>query len=272
MKKFISTLFGMALLTSTTMADNLFQDNFTSSSTNLNSNKDGRQSGSLGTQDWTAYSIISSGSPVTGSTAYLSNNSLRVVQGGSVRLGAMPLNSGNIPSDSPLTISFTMQTLDGDSTDWTSFRFASSLNPNDPGSPTADAGDFGFLYRKNTGIQIFSGGLIYQANSSPYGNDFSFIFSDSNGGSPFNGTGTKAQVYQGSRSLGIFTLSQAFVGDHFIAFGNDGNPNAYNQGSIDNLVVSVVPEPSAYALFGIGAIGMFMVMRRTKVLLKSRTF
>jgi hypothetical protein len=34
--------------------------------------------------------------------------------------------------------------------------------------------------------------------------------------------------------------------------------------SIGPVTISSVPEPSTYALFGIGAIGMLMVMRRKK--------
>jgi hypothetical protein len=37
-----------------------------------------------------------------------------------------------------------------------------------------------------------------------------------------------------------------------------------NNGMKNGFVASAVPEPSTYALFGLGAIGMLMVMRRKK--------
>jgi hypothetical protein len=241
----------------------LLEDPFTSDGSDVNSGLNIRQSGSFATQSWSTYPIYYSGNPVDGSTAFLSENSLNLEQGGSARLDSFALNSGNIPNYAPLTISFTLETIGGDSTDWTSFRFASSLNPNDPGSPVVDAGDFGFLYRLNSGIQMFSGGMIYEANSSPYGNNFSFSFFGSDGGSPFAGKGTSVTVTQGETTLGTFNLSQGFSGDRFIAFGNDGNPNAFNKGVVDNLVVSV-PEPSTYALLGIGALALIMAARRRR--------
>ena len=39
---------------------------------------------------------------------------------------------------------------------------------------------------------------------------------------------------------------------------------SYNSSYVGPITVSTIPEPSIYALFGIGAIGMLMVMRRKK--------
>lgn len=233
----------------------LLQDTFIASGTAINSDLNSRQTGTQAPQPWAAYPIRFEGEPVADSTAYVSGGNLVVEQGGSARLDGLALSGSVVPSWAPLTVAFTMQTTEGGEFNWTGFNLTSTLNVNDPGSVTVGPGQFGFLYRVNTGIQMFSGGLIYDAGSTTGGTSFSFVFSGTNGGSPFAGNGTRVSVQQGSTSLGSYTLSQGFSGDLFLAFGNDGDQSVFNQGQISNLVISV-PEPAT----GIALVGGVAVM------------
>jgi MYXO-CTERM domain-containing protein len=74
-------------------------------------------------------------------------------------------------------------------------------------------------------------------------------------GSAFNGNGSKATVTVGATNLGTFTLApqtNAFL--TFSAFNYGGDQ--FGLGTFDNLNVSLVPEPGAALLGGLGLLGL----------------
>jgi MYXO-CTERM domain-containing protein len=79
-------------------------------------------------------------------------------------------------------------------------------------------------------------------------------------GSAFNGNGSKAIVSVGATNYGTFTLAQqtnAFLTFSAFNYGND----QFGLGTFDNLNVSLVPEPGAVLL---GGLGMLALLRRRR--------
>src|SRR6185503_1120342 len=116
-------------------------------------------------------------------------------------LDGLPLDSTNVPG--PLKVNFDMfkgTITNGDATWWTSFAIRSTGGN---GFPVTGSGEFGLLYRQNTGVQIFNnGGAIDNIASTSGGDSFAVYLADSAGtGSPFAGNGTRVVVTQGASIL-----------------------------------------------------------------------
>ena len=217
----------------------LLTDNFTATGNpdpaNVNYNLANRQTGSAATQSWTkdGNAQVGNATDVQQPTG-TGGDYLLLAFGASAKLEGMPLSSATVAG--PLKITFDM--FKGNTTDpnkWTSFAMSST------GSawPIAGSGEFGFLYRNNTGIQIFNNGALMQNFDSTTGGDsFGFYLADADGtGSPFAGNGTRIIVTQGGSVLGTYALDTG-MGTSYLAFGTDGGSTPGMIGGVDNLVVS----------------------------------
>lgn len=213
----------------------LVTDNFSATgnpnTADLNFNLANRQTGSLAPASWTPGGNTQVGNP-TAVTQPLGVNGdyLLLAFGASATVGG-PLTSATVGG--PLKIDFDMfKGNSGDANSWTSFTLRGAANQ---GFPVAGSGEVGFLYRKNTGIQIFSNnGLVQDYASTSGGDSFAFYLADSAGtGSPFAGNGTKLVVTQGGGIISSFALNTG-MGASYVTFGSDGGMI----GGVDNLAVN----------------------------------
>ena len=214
----------------------LLTDNFSATGNpntlDLNYNLAARQTGTEALQNWTPAGNVQVGNPTpVQQPAGTNGDYLLLAFGGSATLNGMPLSAANAPG--PLKVSFDMfKGNTGNSGEWTSFTMRSSGGN---GFPITGSGEFGFLYRQNTGIQIFNNGGAIDAFSGTTGGDsFGFYLADSAGtGSPFAGNGTRLIVTQGGNTLGSYTLNTG-MGTSYLTFGSGGGMI----GGVDNLAVT----------------------------------
>ena len=153
-----------------------------------------------------------------------------------------------------------------DTVGWGSFTVGSAQNifAYDGGSK------FGFLFRQSDVAQIYaySSSTLNNLGDTSYtsyaSDSFTILLTNTAGtGSAFNGGGSVAKLYVDGNLLSTTTLDQLAVGDGFLSFGAQsvtwGQGNG--QGNIDNLNISVVPEPGAALL---GGLGMLALLRRRR--------
>lgn len=223
---------GILRLTSGTAP--LFTDNFAATgnpnTNNINYNLANRQTGTAAQQTWTGAGNVQAGNPTNVNAPSGTNGDYMLLAfGGQASLNGLPLSSGNVSG--PVKINFDMFTGTAtNTTDWTSFTLRSSGNA----FPVAGSGELGFLYRTNTGVQIFNnGGAIADFGSTSAGDQFTFYLTDSAGtGSPFAGNGTKVVVLQGTSVLGSYALNTG-MGTSYLSFGSNGT----RIGGVDNLAI-----------------------------------
>ena len=216
----------------------LLTDNFLGANTpntfDLNFNLANRQAGTTAPQSWTAGGNTQVGNPtVVQQPAGVGGNYLLLAFGASATLNGLSLSTTNAPG--PLKISFDMfKGTVADATEWTSFTLRSSGGN---GFPITGSGEFGFLYRKNTGVQVFNNNAAIQTIDSTTGGDsFGFYLADSAGtGSPFAGNGTRVVVVQGGSVLSSYLLDTGMAASTFLTFGVAGGI-----GGVDNLAISPV--------------------------------
>ena len=224
------------LLVQGTTASPLLTDNFSTSGNpntlDLNFNLAARQTGTAAQQNWTPAGNTQTGNPTpVQQPAGTNGDYLLLAFGASATLNSLPLSTAN--ANGPLKVGFDMfKGNTGNSSEWTSFTMRSSGGN---GFPVTGSGEFGFLYRQSTGIQIFNnGGAIYDIGSTTGGDSFGFYLSDSSGtGSPFAGNGTRLVVTQGANTLGTYALNTG-MGTSYITFGSAGGMI----GGVDNLLVT----------------------------------
>lgn len=223
-------------------ADVLFTDNFTFPS-HVNSqdvNEDinaGRQAGPLGTNSYILnglhHQVYNTGTDV-GQPVVSDGNYVLVALNGNFQ------NSMNIAqvSTTTLTIEFDMyEKPDPNSTEWCGFSLRDSGNA----FPVAGANEFGFIQRKNGGVQVFQNGANPAGTASWDTAGFAafphwkLVFSDTNGtGSAFAGNGSMVAFYNGGNLLGTVTFAQNFrSSDLFMGWNASGG----GFGGIDNLSV-----------------------------------
>ena len=214
----------------------LLADNFTTTgnpnNADLNYNLANRQIGALASRAWTPGGNVQVGNPTLVGQPPATGGDYLLLAGRTATLSGLPLSAATVSG--PLSISFDMfKGTFADAGNWTSFAIRTTAD----GYPVAGSGELGFLYRKNTGIQIFNNGAaIANLASSAGGGSFSFYLTDVAGtGSPFAGNGTKVTVTQGGTVLGTYTLNTG-MGTSYISFGANGGV-----GGVDNLVVGTAP-------------------------------
>ena len=157
--------------------------------------------------------------------------------------------------DSPITIDFGY--LHASSSGWGSFVI-SGQKPDYIQNSTVI---FGELFTGAGGTQLFNGGASPYATGSGFVNDSNirFVLSNTAGtGSAYNGAGSLLTIYSNNTQINQVTLPQLTSGTYF-SFGGggwDGNPTKF-----DNLTVSVISEPSAALL---GGLGTLVLLRRRR--------
>jgi fibronectin-binding autotransporter adhesin len=208
-------------------ASPMLTDNFTATgnpnTADLNFNLSNRQTGSSALQNWTPSGNTQTGNPTpVQQPAGTNGDYLLLAFGASATLNGLPLSSGNVPG--PLKVNFDMfKGNTGNSTEWTSFTMRSSGGN---GFPITGSGEFGFLYRQNTGIQIFNNnGLLQDLSSTSGGDNFGFYLADS--------AGTGLVVTQGGSVIGSHLLNTG-MGTSYLTFGSAGGMI----GGVDNLGVN----------------------------------
>lgn len=226
-RKIAASLLIMALLVfvNPLTAAVLFSDNFTFPSNpggSQNMNVDintGRQGGLLGTNLY----LLNQHHHQAGNTG--TDVGQPVVSDGNYVLVAVNgdfQSSINIASASTttLTIQFDMYQKPSASTDWCAFslRNCNTGDSSTPSFPVAGGNEFGFLQRKNGGVQVFQNGGTGGASGqsgwdtagfapSPH---WKLVFTDTAGtGSAFVGNGSKVAFYNNNVLLGTITLSQS---------------------------------------------------------------
>jgi len=260
----------------------LFSDSFlvnppgdgTQNTCDLNQNLPGREGGTLG-----AGGLISYGSNL-GANAQVGNPT-GGIDGGNYLLNAFGAVSGPNANfnqgPGPLTISFDFvpnlgpspgagSYISGNGSSWTSLVLSNSATPVYPFVVNAD---FGILWRGNGNIQVFSGGNLLTNDTPVFAEDWQFhhidaVISDLAGtGSGFTGGGTRISLFADNGALPFATYSSAdaipipaFTNNQ-IAFGTNGDTIS----AVDNLSISVVPEPGTFALLAPVGLG-FLIRRR----------
>lgn len=204
-----------SVIAQTASADVILTDNFhvTSNNNNVNQNLAGRETGTLAPTRYTGWT----GNYQVGNTTTGVGQPGGAANGDYLLLAfyAAVFSDMNICSAStgPLTIEYDLYNQDGtpagDATDWS----ACGLRAPSDFFPVAGGGEFGFLVRRNGGIQAFQGGNQIAPGSwdTPgfaSAAHFKLVFDNGSGGSAFNGTGSEVTFYNGGTLLGTIALAQ----------------------------------------------------------------
>lgn len=217
-----------------TPTSRILTDNFTATgnptTSNLNFNLANRQTGTAALQSWTGVGNTQTGNPTNvQAPAGTGGDYLLLAFGGTASLNGLALNAAT----GPVKVNFDMfRGTATNAADWTSFTLRGTPGN---GFPVAGAGEFGMLYRNNSGVQVFSNSTaITDLASTTAGDSFEFYLADSDGsGSPFAGNGTQVVMMQGGNVVGSYALS-AGMGTTYLAFGSNGT----RIGGVDNLAVT----------------------------------
>ncbi len=134
-----------------------------------------------------------------------------------------------------------------------------------PTAGTTSQGNFAWQYDAYTS----SPASLIQNIATIAGQEYNLSFDSS----VIGGTGNFLSVSIGDQTLYSSANSPDYgwITSSFNFTADQSNQNLVIRGAsdplwveVDNISVTAVPEPSTYALFGLGAIGMLMVMRRKK--------
>ena len=243
-----------SLHASTLLLSDNFNDNPNNSASTFNNSLASTQAGTLSTVSystqgnaWTAQH--SNGGRLLVATSNDGNGN------GSVSLNNNFATQANIANQA-LQITFNIHEVAGyPSTDrWVQFNVGNSQHL-DAGNGGIGAG---IIFRVN-GQTGYTGGTI--AGSWTAGDLVTIKLTDSSGlGSAFNGNGSKATISVGTTTYGTFTLAQqtnAYLTFSAFNYGND----QFGLGTFDNLAVTLVPEPGAALL---GGLGFLTLLRRRR--------
>jgi hypothetical protein len=233
---------------STLLLSDDFNDNPNGSASTFNNNLASTQSGTLAATtysvqgaDWTAQHSNGGRLLVATSTGWEGN--------GSVSLNNNFATQANATNEA-LQISFNIHESAGyPSTDrWVQFNVGNSQN--------LDVGNggvgIGIIFRVNGAAETTTPGAGTWATD-----DLVTITLTGAGGigSAFNGNGSEATISVGATNFGTFTLAQqtnAFL--TFSAFNYGGDQ--FGLGTFDNLNVTLIPEPCAALLGGLGLLAL----------------
>ena len=252
---------GSAHASTIILTDNFNESPSNEDAANFNNNLASTQGGTLSTVTYNVQGGNFTAQHSNGGTHLLVANDDGGIHGyGNVSLNNDFATQANAANQA-LQVSFNIGTVfgyAGDPTRWIQFNLGNSQNL-DVGNATVGAA---VLFRANGGTQALSGGAGIGSASTWSADDLVTITLSGTGGvgSAFNGNGSVASISIGANNLGTFTLAQqtnAYVNFSAFNYGND----QFGGGSIDNLSVAVVPEPSAAIL---GGLGMLALLRRRR--------
>jgi len=242
---------GSCSATTLLLSDN-FNDNPNNSVSSFNDNLASTQSGTLATTsystqgaNWTAQH--SSGGYLLVATSNDGNGN------GSVSLNNNFANQANAANQA-LQITFNFVGVDSyaDTSRWVQFNVGNSQNL-DVGNATVGAG---VLFRVSGATQLLSGGSGIGGGTWSANDLVTITLTGTGGvGSAFNGNGSEATISIGGTNYGTFTLAQqtnAFLTFSAFNYGLD----QFGVGRFDNLNVTLVPEPGAALLGGLGTLAL----------------
>lgn len=239
----------------------LLTDNYSDANTDAGTFNDNLTSTQGGTLATITYSVVG-----TNYIAQHGNGNTLLVATDTSGLGSGSVSLNNNfatqanNANQALQITFNIANVAGytdDTSRWVQFNVGNSQNL-DVGNSTVGTG---VLFRVNGGAQLLSGGSSLTNGSWSANNLVTITLTDTAGtGSAFNGNGSKATISIGANNYGTFTLAQQT--NAYLTF------SAYNYatdqfgiGQFDNLNVTLVPEPDAALL---GGLGMFALLRRRR--------
>lgn len=167
------------------------------------------------------------------------------------------------PVNLSLKVSFNIVEVSSftDSTRWVQFNLSGAQN-----LPVADGiVGFGLFFRQNGQGAVLSAGADIGSFSWTANDLVSLTVSSTLGsGSAFNGNGTKVVLSVGANNIGTYSISQQSAAYATFSAYNYSN-DRFGVGKFDNLSVSLVPEPSTYALLALAAAGFGAnVLRRRR--------
>jgi MYXO-CTERM domain-containing protein len=241
----------------------LFADNFNESPANdiaatFNDNVAGTQSGSIGT---TTYTVSGSGYSTQHSNGGTQMTLATFPSEFGPTFGRVSLNhdfaANANAADQALVFSFTLKNVfgyAGDTSEWVSFTIGSTQ------MPFVTGGYAGAIFRANGATQSFADGAGVGGTPAWAANDVVTITLSGTGGvgSAFDGGGTVATIQLGANNIGTFTLGQKSAA--YLTF-SAGGANIFGGGEFDDLSVTLVPEPGAALL---GGLGMLALLRRRR--------
>jgi hypothetical protein len=253
----LATLLALSLAGSSSAATLLLSDNFNDNpngdASTFNNNLASTQSGTLATTtystqgaQWTAQHSNGGRLLVATSNGWEGNGSVSLNNNFAIQANA---------TNEALQISFNIhESAAYPSTDrWVQFNVGNSQH--------LDVGNggvgIGIIFRVNGSAETTKGGASTWAADDLV----TITLTDTAGtGSAYNGNGSKATVSVGATNFGTVTLAQqtnAFLTFSAFNYGSD----QFGLGTFDNLSVSLVPEPSAALL---GGLGLLCLMRRRR--------
>ncbi|WPJ97114.1 PEP-CTERM sorting domain-containing protein [Coraliomargarita algicola] len=287
MKKTPLLLTSMFAASISMQAQVIFQDGFSTSSGNNNldiNDSIGVTRQTAGTTSTythtgsTSQSNVSTNDDGTTNNGNTAGNSMGRIRNNEQTGGAsnaflsLDTNFGSSLAGEVYTISFDLhyKSRVTDSTDqWISFAIGDSVAPQ---APSAAGSDFGILLRpdgvnpaNNNLTRYYSDGIL--SASDDYTSTPSFTSSYVNFIVTVNETGagtTIGATANGTAILSDFAADFA-TGDRYFAFGSHlgSGVSAFSDVFLDNLTITVVPEPSTYALIGgLLALGFASIKRR----------
>lgn len=244
---------------STLLLSDNFNDNPNGASWSFNDNLGSTQSGTLAAtsysvQGWNWVSQHSNGGRLLVATSPWGEGN------GSVSLNNNFATQANAANQA-LRITFNIHEVAhyGNTTKWVQFNVGNSQH--------LDVGNggvgVGILFRVNGEAGALSGGGgIGTPGTWATDSLVTITLSGIGGvGSAFNGNGSEATISVGGTNFGTFALAQqtnAFLTFSALNYGND----EFGLGTFDNLNITLVPEPGAALL---GGIGFLALIRRRRV-------
>lgn len=252
------TIAGSASAATVLFLDNFNEDPANEVAENFNNNLAATQSGTLAT---TAYTIGSGNS----NAAQHSNGGTQMTLAtftdargfGRVSLDNNFATQANA-ADQPLEVSFNLLTVFGYTANpdrWVSFSIGSAQNQ----FITQDY--VGVLFRAAGQTQTLNGTEGLGGTPDWVANNLVTIRLSGTGGtgSAFSINGTEATISIGANNIGTFALAQQSVA--FMTFSAMNNTGEFGGGNFDNFSVTLIPEPSAALL---GGLGLLALLRRKR--------
>jgi hypothetical protein len=241
----------------------LFSDNFDESPANesaatFNDNLAATQSGTLATVSYN----IDNGSTNAAQHSNGGTNMTLASFNDDRSWGRVSLNNNFATqanaADEPLQVSFNIGTVFGFvgvEDRWVSFSIGNATNQ------FITNHSVGVLFRANGATQTLNGNTGLGGTPNWNANDLITITLSGTGGvgSAFSTNGSEAKIQIGANNIGTFDIGQQT--NAFMTFSSINDTGVFGGGTFDNLSVTLIPEPSAALL---GGLGLLALLRRKR--------